>query len=349
MSEEQNTKIGGLKSENSQAALARHFSPMLATLTDKPFDSLQWQYEIKWDGFRALTEIDNGQVDIISRNEKSYNARFFPLLETMKHWSIRAVIDGEIVIEKPDGSSDFASLQSWHSPQDGKLVYHVFDILDHNGQDLTILPLSKRLEVLSSILPEDPNVRISQVFGVSGIEAFQFARTNGLEGIIAKKKDSQYYSGKRSREWLKIKVKKRQEVVICGYTIKNDSPRPFSALLLGIYFDSSLMYIGKVGTGFNEKLESTLLALFEPLKTEHAMFKVPENKGSERVDQLQSHEQKVIFLQPELVCEIEFAEITRDGFFRHPSFKGLRVDKIASTVTRELEIPLAGLLKAGNI
>ncbi len=310
--------------------------PMLATLVDAPFDDANWMFEVKWDGYRSLAFVHKGKVDLLSRNNKSFNKKFDPIQEALKKWHFDTVIDGEIVVLNEQGISNFAQLQNWRSEADGDLVYYIFDLLWYNGKNLTDLPLIKRREILKDILPLDnDNIRLSEDFNSSGTAFFKEASKIGLEGIIAKKADSKYAAGARSKEWLKIKVHKRQEVVIGGYTKNADTSKQFSSLLLGVYEGGNLQYAGKVGTGFSNKVQKDMMKQFKPLISHKIPFKnLPDiNKPS----RFQSHppNAKATWLKPELVCEIAFAEITSDGVFRHPSFQGLRIDKKAIDVTRE--------------
>jgi bifunctional non-homologous end joining protein LigD len=192
--------------------------PMLATLVDKPVDAEGWSYEIKWDGYRALAFINKGEVELRSRNDKSFNDKFYSLYNAILKWDIQAVIDGEIVVLGDNGVSDFGALQNWRSEADGALIFYAFDILWLNGKDLTKLPLYQRREILKAHLPASDLIRLSDTFDEAGDVFYQAAVKIGLEGIIAKKKDSLYHPDTRSKEWLKIKASKRQEVVIGGYT-----------------------------------------------------------------------------------------------------------------------------------
>jgi bifunctional non-homologous end joining protein LigD len=182
---------------------------MLATLVDKPFDEEGWLYEVKWDGYRALAYLNNGTVEIQSRNIKSFNEKFYPIYNALHQWKINVLLDGEIIVANDKGISSFSSLQNWRSEADGELMYYLFDVLWLQGKDLTQLPLIKRREILQSIGPSIGNIRISESFGTGATEFFKVAKKMGLEGIIAKKADSKYYPGERSKEWLKIKTGKR--------------------------------------------------------------------------------------------------------------------------------------------
>ncbi len=311
--------------------------PMLATLVDAPFDDADWSYEVKWDGYRALGFINKGEVELFSRNNKTFNEKFYPIYNILKKWEINAVIDGEILVLNDKGISNFGNLQNWRSEADGELVYYVFDLLWYEGKNLMELPLTSRQAILKEILPvDDDRVRVSKVFNASGIDFFNAAERMGLEGIIAKKTSSTYAPDARSKEWLKIKVHKRQEVVIAGFTKNEDTAKQFSSLLLGVYEDGQLQYVGKVGTGFSDKVQKEMMAQFKPLITDKSPFSTIPDVNKPSRFRPNPPKAKATWLKPELVCEVAFSEVTSDGVFRHPSFQGMRVDKKAKDVIREL-------------
>jgi bifunctional non-homologous end joining protein LigD len=313
---------------------------MLATLVDEPFDNPDWQYEVKWDGYRALAFINKGKVELFSINNKSFNEKFYPIYDLLNEWKINAVLDGEILVLNNKGISNFGSLQNWRSEADGELVFYVFDILWYEGKNLMELPLYERQAVLNDILPtDDDRVRLGKVFKASGVDFFDAAERMGLEGIIAKKTNSTYVSDRRSKEWLKIKVHTRQEVIIAGFTKNADTSKPFSSLLLGVYEKGKLQYVGKVGTGFSDKLQKTMMEQFKPIIIDESPFEsIPDVNKPSRF-RPNPPKAKATWLKPELVCEVAFTEVTDDGVFRHPSFQGMREDKKAKEVVREEETP----------
>src|SRR6478672_8038323 len=188
--------------------------PMLATLVDAPFDSPDWSYEVKWDGYRALAYVKSGTVTLASRNNKSFTEKYYPIADAIRKWKSDVVLDGEILVIKKDGKADFGALQNWRSEADGDLVYYAFDLLWYDGKNLMPLPLSQRQAILKDVLPiDDDHIRISQVFTSNGLDFFEAARKMGLEGIMAKKRSSAYLPDSRSKDWLKIKVNQRQEVI----------------------------------------------------------------------------------------------------------------------------------------
>jgi len=326
-----------------------HLTPMLATLVDEPFNKEGWIYEVKWDGYRALAFINGDIVEIKSRNNKSFNDKFYPIYQTLKKWNINAVIDGEIVVLNDNGIANFGALQNWRSEADGELLFYVFDLLWLNGKDLTGLPLIERKARLKKLIPPESNIRFSENYKGSGLEFFEAAQRMDLEGILAKKADSLYYPGIRSKEWLKIKANKRQEVVIGGYTINENSKKPFSALLVGVFNNGKLYYSGKIGTGFNIKTQLEMLKQFKPLVTKKVPFVYEPDINKPSRFRPNPPNAIAIWLKPKLICEVSFNEITEDGIMRHASFEGIRTDKKASEVKLETELPTKKIVEKDKI
>lgn len=321
--------------------------PMLATLVDGAFDDPDWVYEVKWDGYRALGFINEGKADLLSRNNKSFSDKFYPIVKVLKGWNINAVIDGEIIVLNEKGISNFGNLQNWRSEADGELVFYVFDLLWYQGKSLIDIPLTQRQKILKEILPaDDDSIRLNKVFNANGIEFFKAAEKMGLEGIIAKRADSTYSANVRSREWLKIKVSKRQEVVIGGYTKNDETTKAFSSLLLGVYEQDKFQYVGKVGTGFSSKLQKEMLGEFKPFIQDKSPFSTEPDYNKPSRFRPNPPRAKATWLKPELVCEVAFTEVTSDGVFRHPSFQGMRSDKKAVEVIREVALPTEALVEA---
>ena len=313
----------------------KDIKPMKATLVDGPFDDPDWLYEVKWDGYRAIAILDKKGAELISRNNLPFT-KYYPINKILKDWKINAVIDGEILVLNDKGISDFGALQNWRSEADGNLVYYVFDILWYEGRNLMELPLIQRLAILKEILPtDDDRIRQSKVFAASGIEFFAAAEKLGLEGIIAKKASSAYTSDLRSKEWLKIKVQRRQEVIIAGFTKNEGTGKSFSALVLAVYDEEGLRYVGKVGTGFSESLQKEMMAQFKPLITDKSPFEVEPDVDKPSRFRPKRLGAKPTWLKPELVCEVAFAEVTTEGIFRQASFKGMRTDKKAKEIILE--------------
>lgn len=328
-------KVDAALSEAPAAPFPKTISPMLATLVDKPFDEPGWIYEIKWDGYRAIAMCNEGEVNIISRNNKSFNEKFYPIYDAVKAWSINAVVDGEIAVLNESGISHFGSLQNWRSEADGELIYYVFDILWFDGHDLMNLPLTERREILRQLLPEEGSIRMSENFQASGSDFLEVASNMGLEGIIAKKENSTYHPGDRTRDWLKIKANFRHEVVIGGYTNNEGSKKAFSSLLVGVYENGKLEYTGKIGTGFNDKLQAEMMKKFKTLVIKQSPFTIVPDVNKPSRFRPNPPKATVTWLKPELVCEVSYVEMTEDGVMRHPSFEGMREDKNAKDVMRE--------------
>ena len=312
---------------------------MLATLTDQPVDEAGWLYEIKWDGFRSLSYLDGARVDIRSRNNRKFNEKFYPLRKALEDWNVRAVVDGEIVAVNEVGYPDFGALQTWRSEADGELVYYLFDLLWFEGYDLMHVPLARRREILKRIVPPTGPIRLSENFEVKGSELIRLAAKMGLEGILAKKAASTYAPGQRSRDWLKIKTVAQQEVIIGGYTRNENSSKPFSALLLGVYRGEEFVFIGPVGTGFTTPVQKDILNKLKPLETTRCPFReIPDYSKPSRF-RPNPPKAEVTWVRPRLVAEVNYRTLSSDGTFRHPSFKGLREDKDPKEVVLELPVP----------
>ncbi|MCW2259139.1 MULTISPECIES: DNA ligase D [Sphingobacterium] len=315
-----------------------HVEPMLATLTDQPFDDDEWLYEVKWDGYRAVSFLNgNKTTEIKSRNDKSFNEKFYPIYEELKAMKLEAILDGEIVVVGENGHANFGALQNWRSEADGDLLYYVFDILWYKGKDLTKLTLTDRKAILHEILSTSETIKLSTPFYTSGIKFLETAREMGLEGIMAKRKDSAYHVHARTKDWLKIKANKRQEVVIGGFTKNDGSSKVFSSILVGVYEGKKLVYTGKVGTGFSDKLQKEMLEKFNQVTADKSPFSTePDVNKASRFRPDPPHA-NVTWLKPKLICEVSFTEMTTDGVMRHPSFIGLREDKDPKSIVLEKE------------
>jgi bifunctional non-homologous end joining protein LigD len=336
--------------KGKRSPMPKNIEPMLATLVNEPVKEEEWVYEMKWDGYRAVAYMQNGKVDICSRNNKSFNQKFYPLHEALQQWNINAVIDGEIVVVNEHGVPGFSDLQLWRSEADGQLLYYLFDILWLEGFSIMHLPLEERKQLLKVILPkENPHLRISEILKDNGEEAFELAKQLHLEGVMAKKAGSIYTIGKRTKDWLKIKTEKQQEFVIGGYTHNEGSSKLFSALLLGIIENGSFHFITPVGTGFNKKMQEEIIKKLRPYETNTCPFStVPDYNKPSRF-RPNPPKATVAWVKPKLVAEISYREETKSGAIRQPSFKGLREDKKPNEVVREVAINTNELVRGHKL
>ncbi|RYE01061.1 MAG: DNA ligase D, partial [Sphingobacteriales bacterium] len=308
-----------------ERAMPQLLKPMMATLVDAPFDDPNWLYEIKWDGYRAVGYVQDGAVELISRNEKPFTEKYTPVADALAALPFNAIFDGEIVAVDEKGLANFQLLQNWqNSPV--TLRYYIFDVMWVEGYDVTALPLLQRKALLETLLPKGDEVLhySDHVLG-KGTPFFKAALKQGLEGIMGKRADSIYTEGARSPEWLKIKVNQRQEVVIAGFTEPRNTRKFFGAILLGAWQGDEFVYVGHSGSGFNKKSLEDLYNRMQPLATDACPFeKCPKAN------------MPVTWVKPKLVCEIKFTEWTREGIARHPIFMGLRSDKKPKDVHIEL-------------
>ena len=293
----------------------------------KPFDSKDWIFEFKYDGTRGLFYIKDGKLKIINRRMKEVSDRYPEFITIPQYINAReCILDGEIIVEK-NGRSDFYSLQKREQQTNkfkisilSKMLpakYIVFDILYIDGKDLTLHPWYDRRETLDGIFEKKENVIISPYIRKLGKEMFKEALKKGFEGVMAKKIDSFYEMGKRSDKWLKIKRLETEDYIIIGYT-KGEGKREgsFGALLLGAYKNGKIVYISRVGTGFNDEEIKEMMDLFKKIKTKKYVD-IPE----------EIEKKGIIWVKPELVCEVRFMEKTPTHKLRAPSFIRLRFDK----------------------
>ncbi len=337
-----------IQSPGVKAAFPKTFTPMLATLVDKPFDEAGWLYEIKWDGYRAVAMINKGTVQLISRNNKPFNEKFYPVVTALKKWKSNVIVDGEVCVLDEKGVAHFGALQNWRSEADGELVYFVFDVLYLDGFDLKQLSLLERREILKNSLPQNEIVRLSQTFETTATEFLAVAHKMGMEGIMAKKENSKYIEGNRSNNWLKIKANKRHEVVIGGYTKNEGSSKTFSSLLVGVFEKGKLHYMGKIGTGFDAAMQKKIFAQMQGLTTTVVPFTEAPDVNKPSRFQHNPPRAAVTWLKPQLVCEVSYAELTDEGVMRHPSFEGMRTDKNAKDVGKEKAVTRAVKKSAGD-
>ncbi|CAG1066555.1 Multifunctional non-homologous end joining protein LigD [uncultured bacterium] len=312
--------------------LPERLSPQLASLVDNPPEGEGWLHELKYDGYRLLARIEKGQVRLFTRNGNDWTGKFPSIAGSVSKLPINdGWLDGEAAALKENGTTDFEALQSALSKGSDKgLVYMIFDILHYNGYDLTGLALSERKLLAAALLKSQyadlSILRMSQHVEGKGAAFFENACVYGVEGIISKRKNSAYARG-RGRDWVKIKCHERQEFVIGGYTEPASGRQGFGALLIGVFGpEGTFLYCGRVGTGFNER---SIMDISERLKKNEVPSPPFHNPPT-------GQEAKgVHWVRPELVAEVEFAQWTKDGVLRQPSFQGLREDKSPREVTRE--------------
>jgi bifunctional non-homologous end joining protein LigD len=317
---------------------------MLATSVDKPFDGAEWLFEVKWDGYRAIAFIEDRKLRLVSRNQNDLTGRFPELKDLPKFVHAKtAILDGEVVALDDEGRASFSLMQQRTGFRPGgkrvatkadvPVLYYAFDLLYLDGYDLRKLPLEDRKKKLASILVSGNAVRYSDHYEKQGKALFEMARAKGLEGILAKKRDS-IYQERRTSEWLKIKITHRLECVIGGYTEPEGSRAHFGSVVLGLYDRKGrLIHVGQAGSGFDQKSLDEVWKLLKKRETK-------KNPFYGEVEALR----KVYWVKPELVAEIEFAEWT-DGAsggsgskLRAPVFMGLRDDKDPKDCLLEQEL-----------
>jgi bifunctional non-homologous end joining protein LigD len=329
--------LGQYASLATGAEMPQKMAPMLATLIDEPFDSKDWLFEIKWDGYRAVANCNEKEVALISRNLKPFTQKYGPVAAALTALKLNAVFDGEIVAVDEHGLANFQALQNWQNTP-VRLQYFVFDVMWLNGYDITAIPLSHRKQILQQLLPTNNEViKYSDHVVANGKDFFKAAVKQGLEGIMAKRADSIYQWNARTPDWAKIKVAMRQEVVIAGFTEPRRSRKFFGSLLLGVYNGTDLLYVGHTGSGFTKKTLQQIYEKLQPLKTDRPAFaKAPKTN------------MPATWVAPQLVCEIKFTEWTKDRIARHAIFMGLRQDKKAADVSFEKSTTMAKLKATGN-
>jgi len=320
---EEGKEAGGTKNpfESTDAQLAKLFG--------RAPESGDWVYELKYDGYRIISYVERGAARLMTRNHLDYTGRFLPVAEALRTFSKgRAmVLDGEMVVADESGKTDFQALQQYiRSPKGKNLSYIVFDLLALDGEDLRTLPLTERKNKLETLMKDAPdNLRYSRHIGGNGKDCFEAACRMGMEGVVGKKAASGYQSN-RNGDWIKLKCDNRQEFVVGGYTLSTKAVREVSALLLGVFQGEQLVYAGRAGSGLSEKSASGLMKDFERRIMPVSPFvKPPKPRTGE----------KVVWLKPETVAEVKFAERTSDGLLRQASFKGLRNDKNPRDVVTE--------------
>ena len=329
-------KASGVSEESGSHVQAHHGSynpkfrqyikPMLAKLHDKAFSDADWIYEIKWDGYRAIAEINKKSVKLYSRNGLSFAQDYPEVYNELKKIKKDVVIDGEIVALDAEGKPHFELIQQYAQDQSPAICYYVFDCLYINGRSIEKKPLLERKALLKKLLPESGIIRYCDHVEETGEAFFKAIQKQGLEGMIAKRADSIYAEGMRTSDWLKVKNVIMGEAVIAGYTEARGSRKHFGALVLGVYKKGKLVYIGHTGTGFSNDALKEIYKQMQPLKMDYSPFEteIPVNAP-------------VTWLKPKMVCNLKYTEITRDGHRRHPVFMGLRIDLAAKEVHEEIK------------
>ncbi|MFD2921447.1 DNA ligase D [Terrimonas rubra] len=296
--------------------LTQYIKPMLATAGEQAFDDEDWLFEIKWDGYRAVAELGKNKK-LYSRNGLSFEQKFAPVFEQLSMQSETMVIDGEVVVYNEKGLPDFQALQHYQAGGPNAIAYQVFDLISLHGKDTTSLSLVQRKELLKEALIETDLVRYCDHVQGQGKKFFRALQQNNMEGMIAKRADSIYQPGVRSKDWLKIKHQLTEEVYIVGYTEPRGARNQFGALILAQENKKGkLTYCGHVGTGFDERSIDELFRVLQTL----VVTKCP-------LDETPPTNTPATWVRPQLVCTIKFTHRTRSGIFRHPVFMGLRPDK----------------------
>jgi bifunctional non-homologous end joining protein LigD len=319
----------------------RTYEPMLASLVQDLPSGDGWLFEPKWDGYRALAYVRGGEATLRSRRGNDLSTRFATVAKELPK-ALRtpdAVVDGEVCALDENGRPSFSAMQQ--GKPGTALVYEIFDVLEIDGEELCALPLTERRQRLEQLVIPSRTIQVSGAFE-DGAALLEAAKEQGLEGVMAKKATSRYQAGSRGRDWLKIKTHGEQEFVVVGYTKgEGRRARTFGSLVLAVNENRSLRWVGNVGTGFTEKTIAGLLAALEPLRIDESpLAVVPKMPKVRKAD--------VVWVRPELVAQVKFAEWTHDGHLRAPVFLGLRDDKEAADVHEEKPQQRAGV-KLSNL
>jgi bifunctional non-homologous end joining protein LigD len=338
---EENWLIIRKRDQPGETALpSRRYRAMLATLEREVPHGGQWTFEVKWDGYRALAYLRGSDVQLLSRNDKDLTERFAKVArEVVKAVkTTHAVLDGEVCALDDRGRASFSEMQRGGTA----LVYYVFDVLEIEGESLVDLPLRDRRERLEKLLDRrNRTVRLSEEFD-DGDALYAAAKDQELEGIMAKRLDSRYYEGRRTRDWLKVKTHGRQEFIVAGYTHGGGRrASTFGSLILAVREGDELRYVGNVGTGFDDAEIRRLLGKLKPLRRETSPFQPIPKLPRVRKDE-------IVWTEPQLVAEVEFAQWTHDDHLRAPVYMGLRDDKDAGDVHIEAPDELPNHIRRGT-
>lgn len=298
--------------------------PMLCTLVEEPFSKEDWLFEIKWDGYRAIGSKNGSAIELYSRNHKGFSEHYPPITEALRSLKHNVILDGEIVVTDKDGRPHFELLQNWRAKPEGTISYYAFDMLWCEGRDIRNMPLRERKQLLKLIIPENSRIKYSDHVETEGLALFEEMQKQGLEGVVAKKADSEYKENDRGSAWLKIKTHLRQEVVIGGFTEPRGTRKHLGSLLVGVYENGELVYTGHSGGGIPDNQRAELRKRLDKLERKSSPFSTQPKPNA-----------PVHWVRPDIVCEMSFSEWTSDGFMRHPAFEGLRTDKDPSHVHKE--------------
>ncbi len=342
-----------------EADMPDFIAPMLATPVDDAFDSPDWLFEVKWDGYRVEAVVRDGTARIWTRNRKDA-ATYFPDLAGPAPWiaAHEAILDGEVVALDAEGRPSFSLLQERTglrglevatgrraretprmSPEERAaipLVYCVFDLLHVDGRSLLAVPLHERKALLERLLRSDPRVRYASHVDGDGRAFLEAARAQELEGVVAKRRDSVYEPGRRTRTWLKVKLRREQEVVVAGWLEGQGSHRDLGSLVVAVNRDGRLRHAGQVGSGIDARRRRELLAALRPMERDASPLDPAPRLA------------KVHWVEPRLVIRAEFAEWTSDGLLRQASFRGVETDRDPASVVREEARSAARVLSSGH-
>lgn len=321
---------------SKEGAVPAFVIPMAAVQVAKLPEGPEWLYELKLDGYRALLMKDGPKAQVRSRNDKNLT-RMYPSIvrSTLTLGADQAVLDGEIVALDPSGRPSFQALQHRGSNPGHQIVFYAFDVLHLDGKDLTGEPLTKRRSRLTRVLKPNATLRLSQELPGTATDVMKAVQAAGLEGVVAKRRNSAYQPGERSGDWVKLKLEKVQEFVIGGY--RPDGLQGVDALLVGYYEDDVLRFGGKVRAGMVPHVRRQLVKLLQPLRSAACPFaNLPDSStghwgGGVTADQMR----EMVWVSAEVVAQIRFAEWTAEGRLRLAKFLGVRRDKAAKDVRRE--------------
>jgi bifunctional non-homologous end joining protein LigD len=312
--------------KDGESARSTSYRPMLATSVDAVPHGDEWLFEVKWDGYRTLALVSGGEATLVSRNGNDLTGRFATVARAIEKASRspHAVLDGEVCALDEQGRPSFGALQT----SAGSLVFYAFDVLERDGESLLSRPLSERRRVLEELVEASGAVRLSATFE-DGEGLLAAVEQQGLEGVVAKRVSSTYQPGRRTRDWLKVKTTGRQEFVVAGYTRGEGRRAGFGSLVLAVNEGGELRWVGNVGTGYTDDEIERVLARLRPLERRDPPFATPP-----RMPRVKRN--AVVWVEPEVVAEVRFSEWTHEGHLRAPVYLGLRDDKPATEVRREV-------------